>query len=517
MGTRSLLQKFARILFGLTLSWLASFAFAEEWYFVGSDTGGDRYYVDVEQLIASGDRAKAWVREDYKDPKYAGFLKSRIVQTITKQIFDCGRNQAAMVSKYERDSKGEVVSSAAIPDSQVTFAEFVPGSIGTVMLKFACGRGRNLASQPPSTRSHLTLGRNDGFDWRQVGLSNDGDKIFVDADRVVRGTGDFAGLTFFYQQWLNKTVRVEGAAAIRSSVSMMSTDCSARNLVTHGTASFADGGALLFRWEEENPKPIQPVARSLGASSVEFACAQVATQPKPPPNPSTTNTNASPVNEQAPRDSIGSGTAWYMDAGYFVTANHVIAGAKEVYIAGGDKKPLLAVVVASDSKNDVAILKVDLQEKRIRPLSLAKAVVGLGSRVFTIGYPHFDVLGVSPKVTSGEVAGNLPLDPTKLLISVPIQSGNSGGPLVNMNGEVVGLVIEKLAADVMLKQTGDVTENTNFALKAKYIDALIEDLPRLPTAIPAQKAKPSSIEELVGLYRDSVFLVLTLTPAAKKK
>ncbi|HXC40345.1 MAG TPA: serine protease, partial [Burkholderiales bacterium] len=184
---------------------------------------------------------------------------------------------------------------------------------------------------------------------------------------------------------------------------------------------------------------------------------------------------------------------------------------------GSDKMPLRARVAAADAKNDVAILTVDLKDRKPRPLSLNKGAAALGSHVFTIGYPHSDVLGVSPKITSGEVSGNLPLDPTKLLISVPVQSGNSGGPLINMSGEVVGLVIEKLPADFMLKATGDVTENTNFALKARYIDALLEDLPRLPTAVAPAKPKTSPLEDLVATYRDSVYFVLTRVPVTDAK
>jgi len=176
---------------------------------------------------------------------------------------------------------------------------------------------------------------------------------------------------------------------------------------------------------------------------------------------------------------------------------------------------LTARIVAADEKNDVALLWADLKGRSVRPIPFGKGPTNLGSRVFTIGYPHSDLLGISPKVTSGELSGMLPLDPTKILISVPVQSGNSGGPLINMNGEAVGLVIQKLSATKVFKATGDLTENTNFALRIKYVDALIDDQPKLDTGAGFAKPKGSQLEDWVSTYKDSIFFVLGSSESKK--
>ena len=219
---------------------------------------------------------------------------------------------------------------------------------------------------------------------------------------------------------------------------------------------------------------------------------------------------------EVPIPSFKTGTAWYSSSGYFVTAYHVVAGVGQLELYAGDKQAIPARVVAADEKNDVAILEADMRGRKLRPIPFAKSSSSLGARVFTIGYPHSDILGVSPKVTSGEVSGTLPLDPTKVLISVPVQSGNSGGPLINMNGEAVGLVIQKLSATAVFRQTGDLTENTNFALKVRYVDALLDDLPKLGVNMVFPSIKGTLLEDWVGAYKDSVVFVLGRPLAGSK-
>ena len=501
------------LVFGAGLSCICSQSWAEDWYLIGTSSTGDTYFVDVAQLTTSGNSICAWVREDLKDAKFVSLFKSRISQYLDSNLFDCARNRLAMTTRYSRDSMGAVVESYNAPANSLSYVDIAPGAVGGSIVKFACTRGKELSPLLNANAAPFTPASAKTQDWRLTG-TNEGDKIFVAADAITLGTDEFAGLVFFYQRWDYATPRLVGLASVRTDITLYSTNCATRNLASLGSSNFDQNGELLFRSDMPSvPKPIQPVAGSIGASAVEFVCAQAASRAKA--------AVASPT-EPTPKDaraaqSEGFGTAWYADSGYFVTAQHVINGAQDIYIVGADNTPLKATVAAFDPKNDVAILKADIQDRKLRPLVLSKGTGILGARVFTIGYPHIAIFGNSPKITSGEVSGNLPRDPTKLLISVPVQMGNSGGPLINMSGEVVGLVIEKTRADKVLASTGDLTENVNFALKAKYIDALLDDLPRLPTALQAQRPKPSSVEELVGLYRDSVFLVWTLTPGENKK
>ena len=140
---------------------------------------------------------------------------------------------------------------------------------------------------------------------------------------------------------------------------------------------------------------------------------------------------------------------------------------------------------------------------------MARSPAELGSYVFTIGFPHVHRLGTSPKMTDGRVSGTMGMqdDPRHLQISVPVQSGNSGGPLVNSRGELTGIVLAKLDASAVEVETGDLPQNVNYAIKSRYLQFLLSDLP--VRNITALKAKPgSSIEEITREVKRAIVLIV---------
>ncbi|MCH9673631.1 MAG: trypsin-like peptidase domain-containing protein, partial [Gammaproteobacteria bacterium] len=130
-----------------------------------------------------------------------------------------------------------------------------------------------------------------------------------------------------------------------------------------------------------------------------------------------------------------SGTAWVAQGGFVVTNHHVVGTHKNVSLLTTSGVRLRATVVHRDKKNDVALLRVDNPSSLPPGLPIAPNPEAPGSDVFTIGYPHIGVMGRSPKVTKGIVSSvsGLGDDERFYQISVPVQSGNSGGPLFNMN------------------------------------------------------------------------------------
>jgi S1-C subfamily serine protease len=106
----------------------------------------------------------------------------------------------------------------------------------------------------------------------------------------------------------------------------------------------------------------------------------------------------------------------------------------------------------------------------------------MGDPVFTLGFPHTDLMGKSMKLSDGIVNSLTGYrdDPRTLQISVPVQSGNSGGPLINAQGEVVGIVAAKLAAAEVFRWTGDMPQNVNYAIKTGYLSLLLTALPANP-------------------------------------
>jgi len=110
----------------------------------------------------------------------------------------------------------------------------------------------------------------------------------------------------------------------------------------------------------------------------------------------------------------------------------------------------------------------------------------MGDKVFTIGYPAHVLMGNNPKYTEGVVnaTSGLQDDPTVFQISVQIQPGNSGGPLFNSIGEVIGITQSSLDPKVAIGTFGTLPQNVNYAIKSSYISTL---LPMLPETLIASR------------------------------
>ena len=203
------------------------------------------------------------------------------------------------------------------------------------------------------------------------------------------------------------------------------------------------------------------------------------------------------------------GTAWMMPSGYIVTSHHVIEGASEIKLIKTDGSELIAKEYINDKANDIALLEVISKDKLPAAIPISSKPASLGSDVFTIGYPMVGIMGTNPKFTAGKInsLSGIQNDPRIYQISVPVQSGNSGGPLLNENGEVVGIITSKLHAVGIFKMTGDLPQNVNYAIKAQYITLLPVD--RSKQDIDVLIPEKGTFEELVVRLKDSVLMVIT--------
>jgi S1-C subfamily serine protease len=208
--------------------------------------------------------------------------------------------------------------------------------------------------------------------------------------------------------------------------------------------------------------------------------------------------------------SIGMGTSWPIMLGYVVTNNHIIEGRGKITLIRSDGKKIPAVAFVADKINDIALLKVANTKELPPALPIAVAKSGIGAKVFTIGYPHPDILGASPKLTDGLISSvsGFQDDPRTFQITVPVQAGNSGGPLLNLNGEVVGMVTSKLDAVRVFKWTGDLPENVSYAVKISYLKALIDSVVVQNDPINELIRESGDLEKLAKRIQDSVMIVL---------
>ena len=101
---------------------------------------------------------------------------------------------------------------------------------------------------------------------------------------------------------------------------------------------------------------------------------------------------------------VSTGTAWVVGTNLIITNNHVIEGAKEITGRFRDGKTTSLKIIAADSVNDLVLLSPSLPFQLPNPLPVAHFEAALGETVFTVGYPHTDILGDNAKVTSGIVS-----------------------------------------------------------------------------------------------------------------
>lgn len=206
--------------------------------------------------------------------------------------------------------------------------------------------------------------------------------------------------------------------------------------------------------------------------------------------------------------SISLGTGWKIAKGYVVTNNHVIEKASKVYLIVGNGERIDARVLARDRANDLAVLSVDDLKLDAPAIPISKQQLGAGAKVFTVGYPHPTLMGASPKVADGIVSAATGLldDPRTYQITVPLQTGNSGGPLLNMKGEAIGIVTYKLNAATVFQWTGDLPENVNYAIKIQYLEPLISGFAN--PGVLSNKAEAGDLENLAKKVMGSVFIVV---------
>lgn len=173
---------------------------------------------------------------------------------------------------------------------------------------------------------------------------------------------------------------------------------------------------------------------------------------------------------------VSTGTGFAVVSGLLVTNHHVIEGCSsiEVKTENGRHK---SVVVDADQQSDLALLRVPTLvglSAKIR----SPAVVNLGEPVMVFGFPLAGALTSSGNFTSGLVSGLRGLGEAEgvFQITAPVQLGNSGGPVLDASGQVIGVVTSKLNAVKTAVATGDIPQNINFAVTPEALnDFLIKN------------------------------------------
>jgi S1-C subfamily serine protease len=164
---------------------------------------------------------------------------------------------------------------------------------------------------------------------------------------------------------------------------------------------------------------------------------------------------------------VASGTGFLVAADRVLTNNHVVEGCARMTARNAAGRLVAARVDATDPVRDLALLSVPAGFGP--PLAFrATPPVERGETVVTYGFPLSGVLSSGPTLTTGDISALAGLrdNPLHFQISAPVQPGNSGGPLLDSQAHVVGVVVAKLNAARIARMTGgDIPQNVNFAIK----------------------------------------------------
>ena len=231
--------------------------------------------------------------------------------------------------------------------------------------------------------------------------------------------------------------------------------------------------------------------------------ASPAQRSKPPlPAPGTAKGSAS-------QSMFSTGTAFFVTwDGHLLTNHHVVRDAERIQVRLDEGEFVEARLVRADEANDLAVLHVEAIRT---PLAVRKEHrLVRGQEVFTLGYPLIKLQGSEQKATFGRInaLSGLQGDDRFTQIDVPIQPGNSGGPLIDTEGDVVGIVTSMLHPRLTLETVGVVPQNVNYAIKSDLAYVLLSDSTDLgepPARLPRLE---QSYSQLVAEAEDSVVLVL---------
>lgn len=207
-------------------------------------------------------------------------------------------------------------------------------------------------------------------------------------------------------------------------------------------------------------------------------------------------------------DWTSGGTGFFIDRkGYFATNYHVVSKSNIIQIEfyrDGELQTYNAEIIKEDKINDLAILKISDEDFKYFdeiPYNFSTRVADIGEEVFALGYPLTNYMGKDIKFTDGKISSKTGYDGdiANYQTTTPIQPGNSGGPLFDYNGNLIGINASRL--------TFENTQNVSYSIKSSYLKNLIDVLP-IQINLPSNKdIQDLKLTEKIKIVSDFVVLI----------
>jgi len=224
-----------------------------------------------------------------------------------------------------------------------------------------------------------------------------------------------------------------------------------------------------------------------------------------------------------------SGSGFFVSKmGHIITNAHVVKNCNKVTVGDNANTQVPAELINTDRSNDLALLKLSTLEMAsaksksliqklgitVVPLAskglLRDEDVRLGEKVLVAGYPFGELFSNTIKVTSGIVSATRGAgdDSGQFQLDAAVQPGNSGGPIYDSGGNIVGVVISQLDKLKMAKAIGSLPENVNFGIKASTVRQFLTS-----SGLPSKKSERTeekSTEQLAVIAQNQALMVMCL-------
>jgi S1-C subfamily serine protease len=271
--------------------------------------------------------------------------------------------------------------------------------------------------------------------------------------------------------------------------------------------------------------------------SPKIKSADVASRPapqrRPPPNvrptrkPELAAKSAPKKPTPKRRARYGTGSGFFVSkSGHVVTNAHVVNGCQRITVGDNTNTQSRAALVSTDERNDLALLKIGSLEMasaetksliqklgiKVVPLVthglLRSEDVELGESVLVAGFPFGDLYSNTIKVTGGMVSAirGIADDSGQFQMDAAAQRGNSGGPIYDENGNIVGVVVAQLNKLKVARATGSLPENVNFGIKASTVRQFLTS-----SGLPSKwstRSKKMSTKELAKVAQRQTLMVM---------
>jgi S1-C subfamily serine protease len=197
------------------------------------------------------------------------------------------------------------------------------------------------------------------------------------------------------------------------------------------------------------------------------------------------------------------GTSFLVDPkGYLVTSAHVVQGASRVFVQNAKGQDFRAEIVFTDNQKDLAILRIndeDFKKTASLPYGISKSSTDLAEPVYTLGYPKDEIVYGEGYLSAKTGSKG---DTMAYQISIAANPGNSGGPILNRKGEIIGVL--------NARQT--TADGVVFAVKARNIQHMIDELKKKDSSLHIRLATNSAVKSLdrteqVKKISDCIYMV----------